>query len=159
VEKAGANFLAICTNTMHMMADKIQENINIPLLHIADATAEAIKGKGLIKVGLLGTKFTMEHDFYKDRFAEKHGIGTIIPDEKGRKIVNAIIYNELCLGKFHQHSKDKLIKIMEHLIANGAQGIVLGCTEIPLLIQQKEVAITLFNTTEIHAKSIVENSI
>lgn len=159
VEKAGAGFVAICTNTMHKMAGKIEKNINIPLLHIADATAEAIKGKGLNNVGLLGTRSTMEHEFYKDRLFEKHGISAIIPGEKDRGIVHAIIYDELCRGKLCQNSKKNLKKIMERLVASGAQGIVLGCTEIPLLIQQKDVAITLFNTTEIHAKSIVDYSL
>ena len=159
LEKGGADFVIICTNTMHKMADQVQKNIQIPLLHIADATAEKIKEKGVNKIGLLGTKFTMEEDFYKCKLIDKYEIEVIIPNEEERQIVHEVIYNELCLGKINQSSKKRFKKIIQTLISNGAEGIILGCTEIPLLIKQEDVEVPLFDTTTIHAKSAVENAL
>ena len=159
LEKGGADFVVICTNTMHKMADDVQNNIKIPLLHIADATAEKIKSKGLKKIGLLGTKFTMEEDFYKGRLIKKYGLDVLIPDAKERQIVHDVIYHELCLGKINQSSKDQFIKIIKNLVDNGAEAVILGCTEIPLLVQQKDVKVLLFDTTRIHAEGAFEYSL
>jgi len=156
LEKGGADFVIICTNTMHKMADAVQDSIKIPLLHIADATAERIKAKGLKKIGLLGTRFTMEEDFYKGRLIKKYGLNVIIPDEKDRQTVHDMIYHELCLGKVNQSSKDRFIKIINKLVDDGAEAVILGCTEIPLLVRQKDVKILLFDATRIHAESAVE---
>jgi len=156
VEKAGADFVVLCTNTMHKMADEVQKNIKIPFLHIADATAQKINEKGLRKVGLLGTKFTMEEDFYKGRLKDKHGLDVVIPDEGERQIVHNVIYNELCTGEIKQSSKEQLKKIIQDLVSHGAEGIILGCTEIPLLIKQEDVEVPLFDTTTIHATAAVE---
>ena len=156
VEIGGADFVVICTNTMHKMANDIENNIGIPLLHIADATAEKILDLGIKKAGLLGTKFTMEMDFYKNRLQDNYGINVIIPKEKERNIIHEIIFRELCVGKISQFSKNKYIKIINDLVRLGAKGIILGCTEIPLLVKQEDVNIPLFNTTEIHAKTAVE---
>ena len=153
LEQAGAEVLVICTNTMHKSADHVQENVHIPLLHIADATAEQIKARELKKVGLLGTKFTMEEDFYKGRLSDKHGIEVIIPDEHERQIINQIIFDELCVGQIKQDSKENFRRIMQNLAENGAEGIILGCTEICLLVEQQDVEIPLFDTTTIHATS------
>ena len=158
IEKGGADFILICTNTMHKMADEVQSNIKIPLLHIADATAEKIISKGLKKVGLLGTKFTMEEDFYKGRLS-KFGLDVIIPEEDEREIIHSIIYKELCLGEIKGSSKEKFKKIIENLVYKGAEGIILGCTEIPLLIKQEDSPVPLFDTTKIHAQSAVELSL
>ena len=159
VEKGGADFIVICTNTMHKMADEVQSSITIPLLHIADATAEKIRSKGLKKVGLLGTKFTMEEDFYKGRLSNTFGLDVIIPEEDEREIAHDIIYKELCLGEIKKSSKKKFKKIIENLVSRGAEGIILGCTEIPLLIKQEDCSVPLFDTTEIHARSAVELSL
>jgi len=156
LEKGGADFVIICTNTMHKMADEVQENIQIPLLHMADLTGENIQKKGIKKIGLLGTKFTMEEDFYKGRLINNFGMEVLIPNKEERQIVHDVIYNELCLGKIKTSSKEKYIKIINNLVKNGAEGIILGCTEIPLLIKQEDVEISLFDTTTIHAKSAVE---
>lgn len=156
VEKGGADFVIICTNTMHKMADEVQRSIKIPLLHIADATAKKIKEQGLKKVGLLGTRFTMEEEFYKGRLSEKHGIEVVIPDERERVIVHDIIYKELCLGEIKDLSKEKFKKIIINLTAKGAEGIILGCTEIPLLVKQGDYEVPLFDTTMVHARFAVE---
>ena len=153
LEQAGAEVLVICTNTMHKSADHVQENVHIPLLHIADATAEQIKARELKKVGLLGTKFTMEEDFYKGRLSDKHGVEVIIPYEHERQIINQIIFDELCVGQIKQDSKENFRRIMQNLAENGAEGIILGCTEICLLVEQQDVEIPLFDTTTIHATS------
>ncbi len=155
IEKAGADFVVICTNTMHKMAEDITKSIQIPLLHIADVTAEEIKEKGLKKVGLLGTRFTMEEDFYKGRLYKKHGIDVFIPDEEEKYIIHNIVYDELCLGEIKKISQDKFATVIEHLVQQGAEGIILGCTEIPLLVRQEEYDIPLFDTTKIHAKAAV----
>ena len=156
LETSGADMIVICTNTMHRYADEIQKKINIPLVHIADATAEKIKEKSITKIGLLGTKPTMEEDFYKGRLNEKYGLDVIIPTDLERRIIHDVIFNELCLGEIKQTSRDKFIKIIQNLIARGAQGIILGCTEIPLLIKSKDTTIPLFDTTEIHANATVK---
>jgi aspartate racemase len=155
LERAGADCIVICTNTMHKMAEEIQDNIHIPLLHIADATAEKIKEQGVGKPGLLGTKFTMEEDFYKQRLEEKYSINVIIPSYTDREIIDSVIYNELCLGIIKQSSKEKFKEIINTLVSNGADGMILGCTEIPLLISQKDVEVPLFDTTTIHSKAAV----
>jgi aspartate racemase len=156
VENGGADFVIICTNTMHKMADEIQKHIQIPLLHIADATAEKIKAQGLKRIGLLGTRFTMEEDFYKGRLSEKQGLEVIIPTEKERDIVHRVIFDELCLGEIRQSSREQYVSIMDHLARDGAEGIILGCTEISLLIQEEDSQIPLFDTTKIHAVAAVE---
>lgn len=156
VEKGGADLVIICTNTMHKMADEVQKSLKIPLLHIADATAEEIKKQGLKKVGLLGTKFTMEEDFYKGRLSEKFGLEVIIPNEEERQLIHNILYSELCLGEIKSQSKEKFIEIIKNLAASGAEGVILGCTEIPLLISQEDCEVPLFDTTRIHARFAVE---
>lgn len=156
VKKGGADFVVICTNTMHKMAEEVQSSINIPLLHLADVTAERIKAQGLKKVGLLGTKFTMEEDFYKGRLIKKHGLEVMIPDDEEREVINNILYNELCMGEIKKISKDKFKKIIDNLVLKGAEGIILGCTEIPLLIDKEDYEIPLFDTTRIHAEEAVE---
>jgi len=153
LENAGADLLVMCTNTMHKVADEVQQDVKIPLLHIADATAEEIKTAGLRKVGLLGTRFTMEEDFYKERLTRKRGLEVIIPDEDERQIVDRAIYEELCAGQVRRSSKEKFCGIMQNLAASGAEGIILGCTEIYLLVDQRDVQVPVFDTTRIHAKS------
>jgi len=159
VQKAGADCLVICTNTMHKMAPEVQSNVNIPLLHIADVTAEEIKNRGQKKVGLLGTRFTMEQDFYKGRLIEKHGIDVIIPDEEQRKTIHHILYDELVQGEINKASKSKFKEIIESLKKREAEGIILGCTEIPLLVKQKDYEVPLYDTTFIHARAAVEWSL
>ena len=156
VKKAGADFLVICTNTMHKMADEVQGAIQIPLLHIADVTAEAVKANGQSRVGLLGTKFTMEQDFYKGRLQEIHGIDVLIPEDKERQVIHDILYNELCLGEIKELSKGKFQSIIQNLVKRGAQGVILGCTEIPLIVRQEDYEIPLYDTTALHAKAAVD---
>jgi len=151
LEKGGADFIVLCTNTMHKLSDHIQQNTNIPFLHIADATAMEIKKHQFSKVGLLGTKFTMEHDFLSKRFADNHSIQTIIPDQADRKIIHSIIYEELVKGIITDNSRAEYLKIINKLTSEGAEGIILGCTEIGLLVTQKDTATPLFDTTYIHA--------
>jgi aspartate racemase len=159
IEKAGAEFVVICTNTMHKMAEEVQKSIDIPLLHIVDVTAEKIKGQGIRKVGLLGTRFTMEEDFYKGRLLKKHEIEVIIPEEEERVRIHNILYDELCLGEIKKLSRDKFKEIIENLVARGAEGVILGCTEIPLLVNQEDYEIPLFDTTAIHAITAVEYAV
>ncbi len=156
VKKAGADFLVICTNTMHKMADEVQGAIQIPLLHIADVTAGAVKANGQSRVGLLGTKFTMEQDFYKGRLQEIHGIDVLIPEDKERQVIHDILYNELCLGEIKELSKGKFQSIIQNLVKRGAQGVILGCTEIPLIVRQEDYEIPLYDTTALHAKAAVD---
>jgi aspartate racemase len=156
LEKAGADFVVICSNTMHKMSGEVRKNIGIPLLHIGDATAEKIREANFKKVGLLGTRFTMEEDFYKGRLIGRYGFEVVIPDEKGRQIVHDIIYKELCLGVIKPSSKGQFCEIIKNLVKDGAEGIILGCTEIPLLIKQEDVKVPLFDTTRIHAESAVK---
>jgi len=156
LEKGGAGVLVICTNTMHWMADDIQASINIPLLHIADAAAGAIKARNIVVVGLLGTRFTMEGDFYRLRLKEKHGLRVLIPPEQERESVHRIIYEELVKGDIQDSSREVYQKVIKHLQESGAQGVILGCTEIPLLVKQSDVAIPVFDTTTIHAQAAVD---
>jgi aspartate racemase len=156
LQRGGADFIVLCTNTMHKLADKIEDSVHIPLLHIADVTAEAIKEKGMNTVGLLGTKFTMEQDFLKGRLKGKHGIDSIIPNEKQREIIHRIIYEELVKGIIKKESRMAYLTIINDLISKGAEGIILGCTEIGLLISNEFTDAILFDTTEIHATKAVE---
>ena len=156
VEKGGADFVIICTNTMHKMADEVRAHIRIPLLHIADATAEKLKAIGLKKVGLLGTRFTMEENFYKGRLDKKHGLEVLIPNDEERETVHRIIYDELCLGKIRTSSKETYIAVIDQLVRKGAEGIILGCTEIGLLVDSEDSRVPLFDTAKIHAIAAVE---
>lgn len=156
LKHAGAEFIVICTNTMHLMAPNIEQETGLKVLHIADATGKSIKLKGLKMVALLGTKFTMEGDFYKDILKENHGIEVIIPTEMDRQIIHDIIYEELVVGIINPESKLKYAEIIEKLAYNGAEGVILGCTEIPLLIKQQDVSIPVFDTTDIHSKAAVK---
>ena len=156
LKDGGADFIVICTNTMHKMADDIEKRVGLKVLHIAEVTGEKIVKQGLKKVGLLGTKFTMEQDFYKKVLKEKSNIDVVIPDEDDRDIVHDVIYRELCKGIINESSKNEYMRIIDNLIKKGAEGIVLGCTEIPLLIKQEYVNVPIFDTTTIHAVSAVE---
>lgn len=158
LEKAGADFIVICTNTMHKVLGYIQEMINIPILHIADATAEQIIRQDIRSVGLLGTKYTMEQDFYKSCIAS-HDINVIVPDDDERELINNIIYQELCLGEIKQSSKNIYKKIINNLVDRGAEGIILGCTEIGLLVKAEDSKVPLFDTTLIHAQKAVNKSL
>ena len=155
LEKAGADFVLICTNTMHKLYDDVQGRIRIPMLHIADATAETIKAGGIGKVGLLGTRFTMEEDFYKGRLIEKYDLEVVVPKSGEMDQVHRIIYDELCAGVIEPASKLIYADVITGLVAAGAQGIILGCTEIGLLVKQGDSSVPLFDTTEIHAKAAV----
>lgn len=155
VEAAGADFLLICTNTMHKLAPQIEQAISIPLLHIADATAEQLLQDGVKCVGLLGTQFTMEQDFYKLRLTEKFGIEVIIPDATDRQLVHKVIYDELCMGKIEAGSRTSYLEIIAKLKQCGAQAVILGCTEIAQLVQQDHTEVPLYDTTEIHAQQAV----
>ncbi len=156
LERGGADCVVICTNTMHMFAEEIIAAVKIPLLHIGDATGEAIANGGLKKVGLLGTKFTMEGDFLKMRLAEKFGIETIIPDESDRETVHSVIYNELVKGEIKDDSRRAYLAIIDKLKAAGAEGVILGCTEIPLLVSSGDTEMGLFDTTALHAEMAVQ---
>lgn len=156
LERAGAECVLICTNTMHKCADQVAESVHIPLIHLADATGELVKKQGLKRIGLLGTKFTMEQDFYKGRLIEKFGLDVIVPDDKDREVVHRVIYDELCLGDVRGASKEKYLKIIKRMVDDGAEGIILGCTEIPLLVKQEDVSVPVFDTTYIHAISAVD---
>ena len=155
VEKGGADFVVICTNTMHLMAGDVERSIQIPLLHIADVTAAKIKEKGHSTVGLLGTRFTMEKEFYKGRLKNDHGIDVIIPDEEERAAIHTILYDELCLGDIKAASKETFKGIIANLEQRGAEGIILGCTEIPLIVKQEDYTIFLYDTTTLHAEAAV----
>lgn len=159
LERAGADCVVICTNTMHKVADQIQASVPLPLIHIADATAEQVKAAGLTRIGLLGTCFTMEEDFYVGRLIEKYSLDVIVPEPIERDDVHRIIYDELCLGLTRAESKARYVEIMAQLIACGAQGIILGCTEIGLLVQQADSRVPLFDTTRLHAEAAVEFSL
>lgn len=158
LEKAGADFIVICTNTMHKVVDQIKEKISIPILHIAEMTAEKILEKGLKNIALLGTKYTMEQDFYKSKLIEK-GINVIIPDKNDIEIINEVIYDELCLGIINSNSKKKFLEIVDKLRNKGAEGIILGCTEIGLLIKNEDTDVPLFDTAIIHAEQAAMYSI
>ena len=156
LETCGADFIVLCTNTMHKVADDIQANINIPFLHIADATAQLVKNSGIQKIGLLGTRFTMEEEFYKGRLSQKYGLSINIPNPQEREIVHRVIYEELVVGKILQNSKEQYIDIIQQMVKQGTEGIILGCTEIGLLIHQEDSQVPLFDTTRIHAEAAVE---
>lgn len=159
LEAAGADFMLICTNTMHEAIPEIEKHITIPILHIADGTAEVIKDKGMSTVGLLGTGFTMERDFYKGRLKDNHDIDVIIPSEADRKIVHDIIYNELVHGKIEAASKAEYLRIINQLAGEGAEAVILGCTEIGMLVEQSDTDIPLLDTTAIHAQKAVERAV
>lgn len=156
VQAGGAELLVICTNTMHRMAPEIAENIDIPIIHIVDTTAEEIKRRGLKKVLLLGTRFTMEQEFYRGRLTEKHGIDVLVPTGEDMNTIHDIIYNELVLGKIIPGSRVKYLEIINKMVDQGAEGVILGCTEIPLLVKAEDTAVPLFDTTTIHAVKAVE---
>ena len=158
LEKAGADFIVICTNTMHKVVNQIKEKISIPILHIAEMTAEKILEKGLKNIALLGTKYTMEQDFYKSKLIEK-GINVIIPDKNDIEIINKVIYDELCLGIINSNSKKKFLEIVDKLRNKGSEGIILGCTEIGLLIKNEDTDVPLFDTAIIHAEQAAIYSI
>ena len=159
VEAAGADFLLICTNTMHKVAPAIESAINIPLLHIADAAARRIHEHGLSTVGLLGTRFTMEQDFYKGRLGDTHGLKVITPCEPDRQTIHRVIYDELCLGVVKDESRATFLRIIEQMRADGAQGVIAGCTEIAMLVQQQHTPLPLFDTTAIHAEEAVATAL
>lgn len=155
LEKAGAKLIILCTNTMHKVSHLLLRDVSIPFLHIADMTADEILKEGVSSVGLLGTKYTMSEDFYKSKLIAR-GINVIVPDEKEQNTINEIIYNELCKGVIKNSSRKEYIKAIDKMVKNGAQGIILGCTEIGLLIKQKDISTKVFDTTIIHAKKAVE---
>ncbi len=156
LERAGADFVVICTNTMHQSADEIQAAVRIPLLHIADATAEKVQAAGIRRVGLLGTRFTMERDFYKGRLANRYGLQVLTPGPAEREAVHRIIYDELCLGIIRPPSREEYVGVMGDLVRAGAEGIILGCTEIELLVQAGDSPVPLFPTAKIHAVAAAE---
>ncbi|MFB0919268.1 MAG: aspartate/glutamate racemase family protein [Oscillospiraceae bacterium] len=158
LERAGADFILICTNTMHKVAPQIQSRIGIPIVHIAEAAAEELKLRKISIVALLGTKYTMTQNFYKDKL-EQAGISVLIPDEQGVEEINDVIYGELCLGIISEKSKEKYLTIIKKLAEKGAQGVLLGCTEIGLLIHQEDVSVPVFDTTEIHASKAAMQAI
>lgn len=159
IEASGADFLLICTNTMHKVAPEIEAAIEIPLLHIADVTGEVLVKEGMTTVGLLGTAFTMEQDFYKRRLAENYGLKVLLPDQIDREIIHNVIYQELCLGKTEAQSKQEYLRIIAGLAAQGAQAVILGCTEIGMLVNQADTDVKLFDTTALHAAKAVEKAI
>ncbi|KJY24498.1 aspartate/glutamate racemase family protein [Streptomyces sp. NRRL S-495] len=154
VEAAGAELLLICTNTMHKVADQVADAVSVPLLHLADATAAAVLAAGVTRVGLLGTAFTMEQDFYRDRLAS-HGLDVLVPDRAGRALVHRVIYQELCLGVVREDSRAEYRRVIAELVAEGAEGVILGCTEIELLVGPDDSAVPVFPTTRIHAEAAV----
>jgi len=156
VQRGGADFLMICTNTMHRMAEEVRAALQIPLLHIADATAARVKQAGMTKIGLLGTRFTMEEDFYRGRLESLHGLQVLVPDAAGRDLVHRVIYDELVLGQTKPTSRAEFTRIIGQMQSEGAQGVILGCTEIGLLVKQGDVDLPLFDTTRIHAEAAVD---
>ncbi len=156
LEAGGADFVVVCTNTMHRMADAVAARIGIPLLHIADPTAQAIRRAGFSRVGLLGTAFTMEQDFYKGRLAAKFGLEVMVPDEADRRSVHEIIYRELVAGEIREASRDRYREVIARLVERGAEAVILGCTEIMLLVSSADSPVPLFDTTELHALAAVD---
>ena len=156
VEKGGADLLLLCTNTMHKVAGAVEDAVGIPLLHIADATAEEIKAQDIAKVGLLATAFTMEQDFYKGRLADGYGLEVLVPQPEDRKVVHDVIYGELVLGEVREASREAYRRIMSELVKGGAEAVILGCTEITLLVGQEDSSVPLFDTTALHARKAVE---
>jgi aspartate racemase len=159
VEAAGADFLVICTNTMHKVAPQVEEAIGIPILHLADATGRRIRAAGMGTIGLLGTNFTMEQDFYKGRLVNNFGLNVLVPPKPDRDIVHRVIYEELCLGQVVESSRSEYLRIMEDLRSRGAEGIIEGCTEIVMLVQQAHSDVPLFDTTAIHAEEAVAEAL
>ncbi len=155
IESAGADFLLICTNTMHRVAPEIEAAIHIPILHIADATGERLGQEGVTSVGLLGTAFTMEQAFYKERLVKRFGLKVVVPNSRDRQIVHDVIYQELCLGKIDPGSKEQYLRIIDELADGGAEAVILGCTEIGMLVRQADTNVKLFDTTAIHAEQAV----
>jgi len=156
LELGGADFVILCTNTMHKVADDIQAGVGIPLIHIADATAGKIKAAGISRVGLIGTRFTMEQDFYRGRLEQRHGLDVVVPEPEEREIVHRVIYDELCRGVIQDSSRAAYRGIIEDLVKKGAQGIIAGCTEIELLVREEDSPVPLFPTTRIHAVAAVD---
>jgi aspartate racemase len=156
VQAAGADFALLATNTMHRVFDEVRRGVRIPLLHIADVTGREITARGLTRIGLLGTRFTMEQEFYKGKLSRDYGLDVLIPDEEERKAIHAILYDELCLGAVKDASRQVFRTIIARLEGRGAQGIVLGCTEIPLIVKQKDYGLPLFDTTDLHARAAVD---
>ncbi|RKK02694.1 amino acid racemase [Pseudoroseomonas wenyumeiae] len=159
LERGGADFVVICTNTMHRMAAEVQAAIGIPLLHIADPTAERIRAAGLRRVGLLGTAFTMEQDFYKGRLVERHGLEVLVPEPEDRALVHRVIYEELVQGRAEPASREAYRAVIARLVERGAEAVILGCTEIMLLVRPEDSAVPLFDTTALHAEAAVERAI
>ena len=159
IELGGADFLVICTNTMHKVASEIESNINIPILHIADATAGEIIEKGIKTVGLIGTTFTMEQEFYKGRLENKYDLDVLIPEETDRKTIHSVIFDELCLGRIVENSRTEFLRIINQLAEQGAEAVILGCTEITQLVHQEHTSVQLFDTTKIHAEKAVEKAL
>lgn len=155
LEAAGADFIVLCTNTMHKMAEDIQKNTSIPFLHIADATAQKVKSSGISTIGLLGTRFTMEEDFYKGRLSRNFGLKVVVPEENDRNKIHHVIYDELVKGVIRPESKREFLKVIDKLIAAGAHGVILGCTEIGLLVKEGDCRVPVFDTTRIHAEASV----
>ncbi len=156
LESGGAEVLVLCTNTMHKVAEEIQAGVGIPLLHIADAAAQRVRASGIRTVGLLGTRFTMEEDFYTSRLSNTYGLNVKIPDAGARQAIHRIIYDELVVGKVRPQSKARYVGIIENLVRQGAEGVILGCTEIGLLVHAEDSPVPLFDTTRIHAEAAVE---
>lgn len=156
LQAGGADFFLICTNTMHRVAETVAQSVDIPLLHIADGTAAVLKSEQISRIGLLGTSFTMEQAFYKDRLTRQHGIEVVVPDSEDREVVHHIIYQELCLGEVKPASRDRYLHIVDKLVRQGAEGVILGCTEIGMLIEQSDTPVRLFDTTAIHANEAVK---
>ncbi|WP_040240697.1 aspartate/glutamate racemase family protein [Chromohalobacter japonicus] len=159
IEHAGADFLLIATNTMHKVAPQVEAAIDIPLLHIADATAESLVADGITRVGLLGTRFTMEQDFYKHRLSEHYGIDVIVPDDTQRERVHRVIFEELCLGRIEAASREAFLAVIDALHARGAQAVILGCTEIAMLIKATDTQVPLYDTTALHAQAAVKRAL
>ncbi len=156
LENAGADFMVLCTNTMHKVAEDIQASITIPLLHIADATAQRVKEAGIQRIGLLGTRFTMEEEFYKGRLSQIHDLHVSVPNAEEREIVHHVIYEELVMGEIRQQSREQYVRIIEQMVNAGAEGVILGCTEIGLLIHKQDARVPLFDTTRIHAEAAAD---
>jgi aspartate racemase len=156
LEKGGADFILICTNTMHKVAEEVEQSVSLPLLNIADATAEKIIAAGMQKIALLGTRFTMEEDFYKGRLVNAFGLEVLVPNNAEMDVIHRVIYQELCLGKIDNNSRQKYLDVIDRLVGEGAEGVILGCTEIGLLVRQEDTPVPLFDTTEIHARAAVE---
>ena len=156
LEGAGADVVALCTNTMHKVAPAIEAALRVPFLHIADPTAQAVKQAGIGRIGLLGTRFTMEEDFYRGRLVQRHGLDVIVPDPAERETIHRVIYDELCLGKVEERSRQAYRDIIAHLVERGAEGVILGCTEIAMLVSPADSPVPLFDTTQLHAVSAVD---